>query len=163
MSRFRPRSQIRKLVIHCSDTPNGRPHTAADIDQWHGENKPPFVRRAPRGGSTVLMHIGYHWVIRLNGASEVGRGIEETGAHAGPQHNADSLAVCLIGRDKFTLAEWQTLRELYIGLQKEFPGLPAEGHRDLPGVGPRTCPGFSVADWVAGDLEPLDGHILEDV
>jgi N-acetylmuramoyl-L-alanine amidase len=160
MSRFRPKSQIKKLVIHCADTPNGRPFTAADIDQWHAEKG--YIRREPRGGSTALMHIGYHWVIRVSGAVEVGRGIEETGAHAGRLHNADSLAVCLIGRDRFAPAQWQMLREQFIGLRKQFPLLEAEGHRDLPGVPPRTCPGFSVAAWLAGELEPLDGHILED-
>lgn len=162
MSRFRPKSEIRKLVIHCADTPNGRPHTAADIDRWHGENNPPFVRRAPSGGSTVFGHIGYHWVIRLSGASEVGRGIEETGAHAGPRHNADSLAVCLVGRDKFTRAQWDTLRHLVTGLRKQFPHLEVTGHRDLPGVPPRTCPGFSVADWLANAMQPLPDHLLEE-
>lgn len=47
------------------------------------------------------------------------------------------------------------------------------GHRDLspdvngdgtvePQEWLKTCPGFSVADWLAGGMEPLAGHILED-
>ena len=29
--------EIRTLVIHCADTPNGKAFTAADIDRWHAE------------------------------------------------------------------------------------------------------------------------------
>lgn len=28
---------IRLIIVHCSATPNGRPHNAADIDRWHKE------------------------------------------------------------------------------------------------------------------------------
>ena len=48
-----------KIVIHCSDTPNGRPNTAADIHQWH----------LARGWSGV----GYHYGICVDGKVGVGR------------------------------------------------------------------------------------------
>lgn len=71
------------VVIHHSasaDVP------AAEIDRWH---------RA-RG----FAQIGYHWVIRANGAIEPGRPWTQQGAHAAtpaPSRNRTHLGICLTG------------------------------------------------------------------
>lgn len=49
------------IIIHCSATRAGQDFTAADIDRWH---------RA-RG----FRSIGYHFVIRLDGTIEPGKGM----------------------------------------------------------------------------------------
>ena len=174
MSRYRPLSQIDEIIIHCADVPNGRETTAADIDRWHGERQPPFHRDpraltgegpwAGRGPHAAgLRHIGYHYVIRVNGVVEVGRRLTETGAHCRGR-NLRSIGVCLAGRDRFTLAQWEALRGLVNATQRDreadhLPRLAVFGHRDFNAH--KTCPGFDVAAWLDNGLAPLAGHILE--
>ena len=80
---------IRYLVVHCSATPEGRDHTAKDIDLWHRQ----------RG----FEGIGYNYVIRLDGTIELGRDVNKIPAHV-EGHNKDSIGICYIGGiDKNTL------------------------------------------------------------
>lgn len=173
MSRYRPLSQIDEIIVHCADTPNGRPFTAADIDRWHGERG---FRRDPRAltgegpwagqgpHASELAHIGYHYVIRVNGVVEVGRRLTETGAHCRGR-NGRSIGVCLVGRDRFSPAQWRSLRKLVEAEQRDRrrdgrPPLAVYGHRRFNRR--KTCPNFDVAAWLAGGLEPLQDHLLED-
>ena len=55
--------QIKYLVVHCSATPEGRNHTAKDIDLWHRQ----------RG----FDGIGYNYIIRLDGTVEEGRDVNK--------------------------------------------------------------------------------------
>ncbi|WP_121022773.1 N-acetylmuramoyl-L-alanine amidase [Helicobacter vulpis] len=73
--------QIKKIIIHCSATKEGKNFKAADIDLWHKQ----------RG----FNKIGYHYVIGLDGLVERGRGLDEVGAHA-QGHNYDSIGICYI-------------------------------------------------------------------
>ena len=74
------RSNTRRIVIHHSASPDV---SAAEIHRWH-------VQRGWSG-------IGYHFVIKKDGSIENGRPLETVGAHAGPDGNSDSIAVCLTG------------------------------------------------------------------
>jgi len=169
MSSWRPSSAIRQIVIHCAATPNGRWTTVEDIDRWHGPDRQarglkPFWRdnakfphAAPR-----LHHIGYHYVIYVNGAIVSARADNETGAHAGQPWNRTSLGICLIGMDRFSAAQWETLKVNVIGLRRRFPDIDrVMGHRE---VNPRKlCPGFDVRAWLDNDMKPLPNHIYEAV
>ena len=124
---------IRFLVVHCSDTPNGRHHTAADIDRWHKE----------RGWSG----IGYHAVIQTDGTVEAGRPECTMGAHV-RGHNGHSLGVCMIGRDQFSDAQYRSLEGVLLDWKTKHPGAEIVGHHDLDPD--KTCPGFDVHDWWDG-------------
>lgn len=173
------------------------PVTAEQIDQWHAARG--FARDPALIGynQPTLKHIGYHYVIYRNGPVVVGRGWDEAGAHVAG-HNAHSLGICLIGTDKFSRAQWKSLRILIISTigklakRANLPNAPrfmpesaaeamqlAEqlklricGHRDLspdqngdgviqPREWTKTCPGFSVADWLANGCEPPPAHVLD--
>ena len=54
---------IRYLVVHCSATPEGREHTAKDINLWHKQ----------RG----FNEIGYNYIVRLDGTIEEGRDVNK--------------------------------------------------------------------------------------
>ncbi len=134
--------QIDRIIIHCADTPNGRENNAADIDLWHRE----------RGWDC----IGYHNVICIDGTVERGRPYFQKGAHA-RGYNGSSLGICLIGRDKFTQAQWDGLLALVKDLCTRYGIDKVQGHRDVDDH--KTCPNFSVADWI--EKGPNPDNILE--
>lgn len=152
-----PARGIQLLIIHCAATPNGRHFTIEDIDRWHvanGWGRQPAARAAHR---PHLLAVGYHYVIDIAGIVHEGRAIDEIGAHAAG-HNAHSIGLCLIGTDKFMPAQWDSLRQSVLGLRMSYPALQVIGHRDVnPG---KTCPGFDVSAWLAGGMQPLEGHVL---
>lgn len=150
---------INLIVIHCAASPNGRPQTVADINAWHRARG--FKRTAEFRArqNEALDAIGYHFVITLNGAVHTGRHIDEAGAHA-QGFNSKSLGVCLVGTDKFTVAQWSSLRSNIRLLQAAYPEARIVGHRELPDVH-KTCPGFSVASWLHEGMNPLAGHVFE--
>jgi len=158
---------IKSIVLHCLATPNGQWFTAGDIDKWHkarGFHRAEAFRARINGN---LVAIGYHFVILTNGVIATGRHLEEVGAHA-QGFNNKNIGICLIGTDRFSLAQWNTLRNSVISLQQHImrqqndsAPLAVVGHRDLPGV-KKTCPGFSVADWLESAMQPPTGHVLAD-
>jgi len=124
---------IKKIIVHCADTPEGRDDRAADIKRWHTEE---------RGWSD----IGYHYVVDLDGTIEPGRPIEKAGAHC-TGHNADSIGVCYIGgcdkkmqpKDTRTDAQKASLLLLLKYLVAKYPGVTIYGHRDFAN---KSCPSF---------------------
>jgi len=131
---------IKYLAVHCSDTPDCRNHDAEDIHRWHLE----------RG----FDGIGYNAVIDRYGRLEMGRPAYWPGAHV-LGHNHDSLGVCLIGREFYTDAQYQTLIQLLSRWQSEHENARIVGHRDLDSN--KTCPNFDVQQWAADNgLQPLE-------
>ena len=146
------------IIIHCAATPDGRPNTIRDVDAWHRQFGWMRSWKHRQSWQSHLTSVGYHYFIRVDGVAEPGRHLNEIGAHAGG-HNSTSIGICLAGTSRFTTHQWDTLRDLVEDLQHQFPGSRVIGHRDLPDV-KKSCPGFSVADWLSADMEPLAGHVL---
>ena len=129
---------IDKIIIHCSATPPDRHIGADEIRLWHIRDK----------GWT---DIGYHSVIRRDGAVEAGRGLELPGAHTAG-HNGSSIGVCLVGgvddkglpANNFTPEQWATLARLLCELTGRFSGAKVFGHRDFAR---KDCPCFDVSAW----------------
>lgn len=121
---------MKYLVIHCSDTPNEREHTAEDIHRWHREKS--------------WDGIGYHKVISRSGQWQEGRPDYWSGAHV-KGHNHESIGICLIGRDEFTDMQFQTLQALVRMYKARYPGIQVVGHCDLDDK--KTCPNFDVKAW----------------
>ncbi|WP_046019807.1 N-acetylmuramoyl-L-alanine amidase [Marinomonas sp. S3726] len=160
MGNKRQLSQIDSIIIHCADTPNGRPNTIEDVDEWHRKRNPPFTRNmgiAPEH-QPHLKHVGYHFVIGINGDVQEGRPLIETGAHAG-SYNAHSVGICMFGKDKFTHAQWESLFKLVQRIESTVGSvLTLYGHNQLS---PKTCPGFDVPTWIKRKFRPLDKHLLD--
>ena len=125
--------RINKIIIHCTATPEGRPHTVADITRWHKE----------RG----FNDIGYHYVIGLKGETWIGRMVIIPGAHA-QGHNADSIGVCYVGgltadktkpKDTRTPEQKTSLLALLKKLKSEYPQAVIIGHCN---VSAKACPSF---------------------
>lgn len=126
---------ITAIVVHCAATPEGRHHTANDIDRWHKQ----------RGWSG----IGYNYVIRLDGTIEDGRDVDIVPSHVAG-HNKNSIGVVYVGgidrntlkpKDTRTPAQKKALLELLKKLRKLYPNAQILGHRDFPNV-KKACPCF---------------------
>lgn len=143
------------IVIHCSATRPSQDIGRAELDAMH---------RA-RG----FDGIGYHYVIRRNGALELGRPLDQIGAHV-QGFNRTSVGVCMVGGldesgrpvedgpGLFTDAQWRAAFDVVATLRSMYPRAHLVGHRDLSpdldhdGVVERsewlkTCPGFDVRTY----------------
>ena len=147
-----------KIIVHCAVTPNGKHYTVEDIDQWHGERTPPFMRTmaARLKLNKHLAHIGYHYVIYVDGSIHQGRAEDEPGAHC-PGENQRSIGVCMFGTDRFTPAQWDALKAL-----ASTKGLPLHGHREFASaiVQGKTCPNFEVAKWMSAGFTPPERAVF---
>lgn len=146
---------LKRLVIHCTATPEGREVTSAELRHWHCDP----VAQGGRGWKQV----GYTDMIHLNGGVErlVGNNEdaevdpwEVTNGAAG--YNQTSRHVVYVGglasdgrtpKDTRTESQLQSMARYVKDFHRKHPGLPIVGHRDLPGV-KKDCPSFDVKRWL---------------
>lgn len=117
--------RITMLVWHCTATREGQFHDRKSIDAMHRAN----------GWSG----IGYHKLILLDGAVQVGRPENRVGAHVA-NFNANSLGFSYVGgldrsgkpKDTRTDSQKVTMRELTQRTLEKYPSIKILcGHRDL--------------------------------
>lgn len=133
------REETDYIVIHCAATKPSMDIGVKDIDKWHRQ----------RGWRKV----GYHYVIKRDGEVEIGRELDEVGAHA-KGFNSNSVGICLVGglsedgkpENNYTDEQWIALRETVNQLKLPYPEAEVLGHRDLPDVN-KECPCFDVREW----------------
>ena len=133
--------KINKIIIHCTATPENRPHDVADITRWH----------LARGFNT----IGYHYLIHLDGRIEKGRPIEKQGAHCSGQ-NRNSIGICYVGgmtkdmkkaKDTRTPKQKDSLILLMIQLMYKYnKDMTIHGHNEYAN---KACPSFNVQEEYA--------------
>lgn len=123
----KPNRAVDRVFLHCSASDNPSHDNVATMRKWH----------KARGWKDV----GYHLFIRKSGQLENGRSLETTpAAQAG--NNMGTIAICLHGldEDKFTEAQFDTLRALCIEINNAYSGnLTFHGHRE---VAAKACPVF---------------------
>lgn len=130
------RTKTDMIVVHCSATPPTRDIGFKEINQWH-------LARGWKGG------CGYHVIIRRDGTREIGRGIDEVGAHV-EGYNSHSVGVCLVGgvdgklkpENNFTPAQMGALWQVLEMLTTMFPKAEVLGHCDLNAG--KACPSFDI-------------------
>jgi N-acetylmuramoyl-L-alanine amidase len=136
---------IKKVIIHCADTPADMDVGVDEIRRWHVEGN---------GWSD----IGYHYVIRRSGLIEPGRDLdgdgdveEETGAHV-YGNNRGTLGICMVGGKpncNFTAAQWSSAAWLVkdILARHGLTGADVYGHRDFDKG--KQCPTFDAKAWAS--------------
>ena len=127
---------ITEIIIHCSATKPSMDIGADWIRKIHvQQNK--------------WLDIGYHYVIRRNGAVEDGRPLNEVGAHC-QGHNTGTIGICMVGgisetgrpENNFTAAQFESVQLLINTLVDEFPEIiKLSGHNDYAN---KACPSFNV-------------------
>jgi len=125
---------IKKIIIHCSDTPDDMEIGRKEIHLWHTD---------PRPNGNGWRDIGYHAVVRRDGTVEVGRPTAENGAHV-RGHNHDSLGICWIGRDQPSAIQYQSLlaKVLEWCLWLDIPSSEIYGHCEFDKM--KTCPNMDI-------------------
>lgn len=187
------------VVVHCSDSLDEDSlfrrsgaglvmHTSVqEIDDWHAKRGFRRTDAARQRFNPELRAIGYHLVIYRKGVIATGRAFSEVGAHA-RGFNAHSLGICLVGRSRFTPAQWISLANVIGDLGREFkrrvvpfvadaPSADDEGsvlrlcgHRDLspdldhdgtvePSEWNKNCPNFDVRAWFEAGMTPVPEHV----
>jgi len=128
--------ELNKIILHCSATEEAKDIDAGTIRRWHMQGN-------------GWKDIGYHYVIRLDGVVDIGRPIDEAGAHV-KGHNADSIGICYIGglkdgKPADTMTELQELAflDLVRSLRLLFGYMPISGHNEYSS---KACPSFNVQD-----------------
>lgn len=164
-----PQREIWDIVIHCSDSPNGRPDTIRDIDSWH--RKRGFFRaeafRIKKQFNPGLTSVGYNFVITVDGQVHSGRHVDEIPAQAAG-HNSKGVGICMVGKDKFTPAQWTSLKQLVTQLLAD---IVASDHKTLPRIighcdypdSHKTCPNFSALEWLQRGMVAVEAHVLREV
>lgn len=128
--------KIKEIIVHCSDTREGKSFTVANIDRWHRE-------RGWKG-------CGYHYVITLDGKVEQGRPEQIVGAHCSGR-NSESLGICYIGgrdmvgkiKDTRTEAQKKAMVTLIRQLMQTH-GISIKDVRCHNEFSTKACPSFSV-------------------
>ena len=130
--------EIKKIIVHCSATQEGRDFDAAEINRWH-------LKKGWSG-------IGYHYVVLLDGTIEYGRSIYKQGAHVKGE-NEGSIGICYIGGVEFycgSNGEWiakdtrtpeqkESLLLLLKTLKKMHKNATIHGHNEFAA---KSCPCF---------------------
>lgn len=134
---------IREIIIHCTDTREGKDYTVDDIRNWH-------TMKPPKGRGWA--DIGYHYVIYRDGSIMPGRDIDKIGAHCSG-HNSYSIGVCYVGgrsiegktKDTRTPAQKAALLSLLQFLKAVYPDAHIYGHHDFDRG--KDCPCFDAKEY----------------
>lgn len=132
---------IKKIFVHCTDSDDSLDIGFREINEWHKERG----WLSPSGVS-----CGYHYVIRRDGRIELGRPLEESGAHV-YKHNRDSIGVVWVGRNSINPRQYEMLLCLLRTLINNF-NLREDnvfGHNEFD-FG-KTCPNLNMLK-LRGDL-----------
>lgn len=125
---------LHKIILHCTATKPDQDICAADVDEWHRA-------RGWKG-------IGYHYLIRLDGSVELGRPLDQIGAHCKGQ-NEGSVGIAYAGglndrgkpEDTMTGMQEIAWMQLVRSLRILFGPMSVHGHNEFSA---KACPSFDV-------------------
>lgn len=123
------KKNIKFIVVHCSDTNDNL--KALDIHKLH-------LNFGWEG-------VGYHKIIENDGKIVNGRPEFWKGAHV-RGYNDQSLGVCLIGKNKFSKAQFISLEKILKDWKKKYKNTKIIGHYEISDSN-KTCPNFDVTNW----------------
>ena len=118
------RQQTSYIAVHCTATKPSQDVGFKEIDAMHRN----------RGFDSC----GYHFIIKRDGSIDLGRPLDDVGAHI-KGFNSVSVGVALAGgisedgkpENNFTLEQFTTLEQTLTVLNKIYPKAIIKGHRDF--------------------------------
>lgn len=122
---------IKFIIVHCSATKPGVNVNVDIVDGWH---KNRGFKKQPLSGRVC----GYHFLILPDGTIQIGRYLNEIGAHV-EGFNKESIGICYVGgldamgkiSDTRTDEQKESLLFLLREFKKMFPDSEIAGHRDF--------------------------------
>lgn len=140
--------RITEIIVHCEATPEGEEFPRSTLEASHKARN--FSAYTAPNGKTE--HIGYHYVVHLDGTVESCRPESVKGCHC-TNHNANSIGVSYVGgcpartvknwqmkaKDTRTPAQKAALIKLLKELKQKYPNAKIYGHRDFAN---KSCPSF---------------------
>lgn len=145
--------RLKRLVIHCTATPQGREVTSAEIRHWHTDP----ISKGGRGWSQV----GYTDMIHLDGKVE--RLVKNNGdaivdpweiTNGAKGYNSTSRHIVYVGglsadgktpKDTRTEKQKASLKKYVGDFHRRFPSVRIMGHNQLAA---KACPCFDVPAWL---------------
>ena len=129
--------KIKRIILHCAATAEGKEITPELIRVWH----------TARG----FNDIGYHYIIGINGELWEGRSEEVIGAHC-KGYNSDSIGVCYIGgldknmkpKDTRNDKQKNVMYTLIASLLNKYPEATVHCHNEFS---EKHCPSFTMEDF----------------
>jgi N-acetyl-anhydromuramyl-L-alanine amidase AmpD len=142
-----------KITLHCTDTPNGK---TVRVD----------VLRDKHINERHFTDISYHYIILADGKIASGRPLSTTGAHV-KNANTRNIGIAMVGRDKYSLKQFESLKGLCKALCEKFNIGVGEIYchyefRSAIEQG-KTCPNFKIEDFImfmCDHMEAMDDYLL---
>lgn len=146
-------AKLKRLVLHCTATPEGREVSAADIRHWHCDPVSKGGRGWKQVGYTDMIHLDgkVERLVKNNEDAEVDPW-EVTNGAAG--YNSTSRHVVYVGgvgkdgktaKDTRTVAQKKAMEAYVKDFHRRFPSIPVVGHNQLAA---KACPSFDVQAWL---------------
>lgn len=137
-----------KVILHCTASKNGLDYPIELIRKEH----------LARG----FLDVGYHVVIQPSGEIEHGRGLTSVGAHCEGE-NQDSIGIALVGLDRFTKAQFVSLRGVLDGITMIYDiepwNLRCHYEFDSAKKQGKTCPNIMVGNLITWYYLQIDKAI----
>lgn len=154
--------QIRNIncaILHCIDDmwPGDKMLDPATLNEWHSDRGFSRHEHYRKIYNPQITSAGYHFQIHPDGSMDTIRHPNEVGAHCkAARKNYDSIGCLIDGSGKFTREAWNTIN-IFCFVCIDL-GLRIYGHRQFDST--KTCPNFSVTDYLDRGLIPKRGWIL---
>lgn len=133
--------KIKKIIVHCTDSDDSLDIGYSEINDWHKK----------RGWlSQSGVSCGYHYIVRRDGRIELGRPLEESGAHVYKQ-NKDSIGVVWVGRNQIGTRQREMLLMLLRTLINNFDLQEHDVYGHCEFDFGKTCPNLNMLK-LRGDL-----------
>ena len=146
-------AQLKRLVIHCTDTPEGRKVSSDDIRSWHTSPTSQGGRGWKQVGYTDMFHLDgtVERLVKNNEDANVDPWEITNGAKG---YNSTSRHIVYVGgraatsktpKDTRTEDQKEAMKQYVLDFHRRHPDVAIVGHNALSN---KACPSFDVPAWL---------------
>ncbi len=146
-------AQLKRLVIHCTDTPEGRKVSSNDIRHWHTSPVSKGGRGWQQVGYTDMFHLD-GTVERLVANNEDANVDPWEITNGAKGYNSTSRHIVYVGgraatsktpKDTRTEEQKEAMKQYVLDFHRRHPDVAIVGHNALSN---KACPSFDVPAWL---------------
>lgn len=146
-------AELKRLVIHCTDTPEGRKVSSDDIRSWHTSPTSQGGRGWKQVGYTDMFHLDgtVERLVKNNEDANVDPWEITNGAQG---YNSTSRHIVYVGgraatsktpKDTRTEEQKEAMKQYVLDFHRRHPDVAIVGHNALSN---KACPSFDVPAWL---------------